>query len=77
MKWLICSKCGKHFRDDRSAEEALLEAIFGEVLCYKCRTEKGCETCTKCGILISPYLDNKPYYFANQPYHKECLPYSL
>lgn len=65
---LICSKCGKRFKEWRSNEEKLLQAIFGDSLCKECRMGYG--ICAKCGKPAE-----KPIYFNEEPYHPKCLPY--
>lgn len=68
-RWEHCSKCGKAYNPNAyTAEERLLQAIFGEHLCPHCFTLKDAVTCVKC---------NKdtltPVYYNEEPYHSKCL----
>jgi len=71
QRWLECSECGKNFRDKRTAEQALLEAIFGEMLCPECIQKKEFITCIACN---EPVKRGTEIYYENLPYHSKCLP---
>ena len=66
-----CSECGRRFRDRRKAEQALLEAIFGEMMCPQCRHKKDFVTCTACS---EPVERGTEIYYEKLPYHSKCLP---
>lgn len=66
-----CSECGKTFQDNRTPEKALLEAIFSELLCPKCRQKKDTITCTACN---EPIKKGREIYCEGLPYHHYDLP---
>ena len=67
-----CELCGEEFDEYRSAEEKMLDAIFGhKYICRKCREEGTGVKCTKCGQTVWD-----PVYSNNLPYHAGHLPYS-
>ena len=64
-----CSKCGKAYNPrDFTADERLLQAIFGEHLCPHCFEHRDAQICVKCNreALV-------PVYFEGEPYHSKCL----
>ncbi len=66
-----CSECGRNFRDKRTAEQALLEAIFGELLCTECKQKKDFVTCSTCN---EPIEKGRAIHYEDLPYHYYCLP---
>ena len=77
MPLRTCAKCGSLFREWESAEEMLLQAIFGEgPLCKKCTRKRDKDMlylCTSCGSRIEK---DKEVFFNSEPYHSYCLPHS-
>ncbi len=68
-KWEICTTCGTKYNPTLyTAEERLLQAIFGEHLCPKCKVEQNTVKCTKCMNRTT-----SPIYYNDDPYHSECL----
>ncbi|KKM07220.1 hypothetical protein LCGC14_1736210 [marine sediment metagenome] len=72
-----CPKCHTQFHYWETAEEMLLQAIFGEgPLCKKCtriRDEALPYLCNTCGKAIEK---DKEVFFNDRPYHTYCLPHS-
>ncbi len=70
---LICSNCNISFSECRTAEEALLQAIFGSnPLCKKCTSEKDMLPCFICGTLVKDpiSLNHRHYCLEHLPYSK-------
>jgi len=53
---------------NRTPEEKLIQAIFGETLCRSCHEGRDAQPCVYCGELaLSPALYN------GESYHSKCL----
>jgi len=66
----ICENCGVGFREARTPEERLLNAVFGVTLCHNCQSKFEIIECTECGKEVV-----RPVYFDGKPYHSFCLPW--
>ena len=53
-----CSECGRRFRNTYTAEQALLEAIFGDLMCPQCKHKKDFVTCTACNEPLQVWGDS-------------------
>ncbi len=72
-----CVNCGKRFREWRTPDERLLDAIFGAgPLCKSCAKKRDEELSYLCRSCWKPIPRGKEIFFNNQPYHSYCLPYS-
>ena len=68
-RWETCSKCEAKYNPSKyTAEERLLQAIFGEHLCPKCIKHIDAQICAKCDKDVL-----SPIYFNDDPYHSKCL----
>ena len=68
IRELTCTNCGKQFWSTRTAEEDLLDAIFGEVLCPDCKILE-LPTCSNCkGVILG-----EPIYYETKPYCRDCI----
>ena len=64
-----CEKCNRKFRIYLTAEERLLQAIFGkQTLCRKCALEAKYPKCTKCQKITTAGLE-----FNDLPYCPRCM----
>lgn len=69
LRWESCNKCGKAYDPTEfTAEERLLQALFGEHLCPHCHTHRDAQVCVKC---VEEVL--APVYYEGEPYHSKCL----
>ncbi len=68
-RWEHCSKCGEAYNPNKfTAEQRLLQAIFGENLCPKCFATKGSSICVECNKDVSELV-----YYNEESYHSICL----
>jgi len=66
---LVCEICGRSFKEYRTAEEALLQAIYGEKpLCKECYSKKDLVPCSNCGTLTNGLV-----LYEGKPYCSRCL----
>jgi len=72
MQLETCEECGKKYRIWQTAEERLLQAIFGrKILCKPCAYRAKWPKCTQCGLPTQSGLE-----FNDKPYCAEHMPYA-
>lgn len=68
-RWEYCDRCGNAYNPNvYTAEERLVQAIFGEHLCPKCLRQTHATYCDACTEEVLA-----PVYYEDVPYHSKCL----
>ena len=71
-RYETCENCNRKYRDTKTLDQRLLDAIFGEKhLCPTCLKDLTWPKCAECNKPIE-----RPILYNNEPYHASCLPYS-
>lgn len=68
----VCDGCGRKYRIWQTAEERLLQAIFGKPLyCKKCAEKAKWPACKSCGLPTQSGL-----YYNDDPYCAQHMPHA-
>lgn len=64
-----CTKCNTEFKEYRTPEAKLIQAIYGGPLCARCAESSSLVFCSKCNERV-----DDPIYYEGLPYCVGCLP---